>query len=622
MFKILISIVVLSFSAFAQTSVPISKVQGSGNVSPMAGSTVAVTGVVTARIKTGFFIQTPDDKIDGDAATSEGIFVFTGSREQPPADALPGTLVTVTGKVEEFRPNNQTSGLTVTEIVFRRDLDKLTVVTKNVQLPKPVEITAADMKPNRLDQLERFEGMRVRIAQMTVIAPTGGRVDIKNDSSETNGTFFGVVAGIARPFREEGFEIESLLEMDKAAHNALKAAFPKMAVFDGNPERIRVESLAQNGSRAIEAATGDTLRSVTGVLHYTYRVNTLLVDPNGAELISGSPKPIPFPAAADGQLSVAAMNLENFFDDVDDPGISEPVVEKQAFAARLKKISAAVRDIMRSPDVIGAIEVENINALTRLAEQINSDAAAAGSADPKYQAFLIEGNDGRGIDNGFLVKTSRIKVTAVEQFGKDTKYQHPKTGEQVYLNDRPPLVLKASMVGKTTEFTVVVNHLKSYLGYSDPKQQDNVRLKKRLQAEFLAELVQKWQAADKNAKVILLGDFNSYQFPDGILDLIGTIKGTPAGKDAVMLPSADMVEPDMINLIDLLDAKQRYSYAFDGHAQTLDHILISAGLRRAVVGVGFARVNADHPESRRSDHSGFIRFSDHDPVLAIFNIEN
>jgi hypothetical protein len=30
--------------------------------------------------------------------------------------------------------------------------------------------------------------------------------------------------------------------------------------------------------------------------------------------------------------------------------------------------------------------------------------------------------------------------------------------------------------GKPFEFTVIVNHLKSFLGYSDPKQMANVRL--------------------------------------------------------------------------------------------------------------------------------------------------
>ena len=117
------------------------------------------------------------------------------------------------------------------------------------------------------------------------------------------------------------------------------------------------------------------------------------------------------------------MNLENFFDDEDDPAIKEDIVTTEAFQNRLKKISAAIRVYLRMPDIIGAIEVENLSALKKLAEKINADAVAAKEENPKYEAFLIDGNDGRGIDVGFLVKTSRVKVVDVKQFGKDEKFK-------------------------------------------------------------------------------------------------------------------------------------------------------------------------------------------------------
>lgn len=60
-----------------------------------------------------------------------------------------------------------------------------------------------------------------------------------------------------------------------------------------------------------------------------------------------------------------------------------------------------------------------------------------------------------------------------------------------------------------------------------------------------------------------------------------------------MNPSDDLLDPDMINLVDLIIADQRYSYRFDGHAQVLDHILISDSLKNHVHGFGYARMNAD-----------------------------
>src|SRR5699024_6485227 len=124
--------------------------------------------------------------------------------------------------------------------------------------------------------------------------------------------------------------------------------------------------------------------------------------------------------------------------------------------------------------------------------------------------------------------------------------------EDIFLNDRPPLMLRAAIddakTGQTFEFTVIVNHLKSFLGYDDPKQQDNVRLKKRLQAEFLAKFVQERQTKNPNEHIVLVGDFNAYQFNDGIVDVIGAIKGKPAVVGEVMNPSEDFVNPDLTDL--------------------------------------------------------------------------
>lgn len=606
-------------SALAQRDRSIAEIQGNGNISPLAGQSVSVTGIVTARIRTGFFIQTPDDKIDADPNTSEGIFVFT--RTEPPSEAVVGNLVTVTGKIEEYRRDNEPTSLTVTEVIFQQS-DKISVVSTGNALPKAITLTLNDLRPDKaIDQLERFEGMRVHIAQLTVTSPTDGRVDIKNTSSESNGSFYGVIKGTPRPFREPGLELADFLILDEKGKAKFKADHPKLPLFDMNPERLRIESMAQTNAKAINVTAGTEIADLTGVLHYTYRTNTLLIDADYQPKLSNTVKANPMPIPTADQFSVAGMNIENFFDDHDDPRIREDVVSPEAFARRLAKISMAVRDVMKMPDVIGIVEAENINALNRLAEKINADVVAAGGSDPKYQAFLIEGNDGRGIDNGFLIKTSRVRVLETVQFGKNEKYKHPTSGQEMFMNDRPPLMMRLAIGDgdKAIEFTAVVNHMKSYSGYNDPRQQNNVRMKKRLQAEFLAKWLNDRQKANKDEKIILLGDFNSYQFSDGILDMMGTIKGTPAAKDAILNASPDLVETDLINLVELIAQGQQYSYTFDGNAQVLDHIVISQTLRSHVKGFGFARVNADFPESYRAENR-LERFSDHDPAIAYFSI--
>ncbi|MEO7674429.1 MAG: hypothetical protein ABIU09_10190 [Pyrinomonadaceae bacterium] len=620
-----------------QKNVAIAEVQGETNTSPLAGQNVRISGIVTGRTRSGFFVQTADDKVDANKNTSEGIFVFT--RTEPPADAAVGNSVTVNGMVEEFRRDNEPFALTITEISMRKDRDEMRLVSKSNPLPKLVVLTPTDFMSNAVDNLEKYEGMRVQIDELTVVGPTGGRVDTKSAASVSDGTFFGVLKPVPRPFREPGYDVREFATSEEK--EKFKKDYPKAVFFDANPEVIRVDTDEQTASKPPESGTttgGNTnggslnvsamieVKGLAGLLHYSYGKYTLLTDPDNKPTGSTSVKPNPLPVPTARQLVIAGMNLENFFDDHDDPAIKEDIVTPEAFARRLQKISMAIRDFMQSPDVVGIIEAENLPALKRLAAKINADTVAAGKPDSKYEAVLIEGNDGRGIDNGFLVKTSRIKILESKQFGKDNKYKNPDTGEDNFLNDRPPLLLRASIDdqknGQPFEFTLLVNHLKSFLGYSDPKQKANVRMKKRLQAEFLAKLVQERQTANPKERIILLGDFNAFQFNDGITDIIGTIKGRPAGKTEVLNPSDDLVNPDLIDLVDVIAAPQRYSYVYDGNAQVLDHIIISETLRKHTTGFGYARINADYPEVLRNDGTRLERFSDHDPAVAFFTLDD
>lgn len=615
-------LLMVALPAAAQREYPISGIQGSKNFSQREREIVKTSGVVTARTRTGFFIQTPDDKVDDDPLTSEGILVYT--RDEPGGEAAIGNMVVVSGQVQEFKPRSEPNTLPITEISMQRGRDVVQVLSKDNPLPKAIVLSIDDFKLNSIDQLEKYEGMRVTAPELTVSAPTDGRVDNKNNRSDSNGVFFGVLKGIPMPFREPGYELYDFLFLSEKEQAEFKKTYPKMRYFDGNPERLRIESSAQLGSQPINVAANSELKNVTGVLHYAYRTWSVLLDATTRPSMASVPEHVNLPVAGERQFSVAGMNLENLFDDEDDPAIKEDIVSTESFNARMKKISAAIRGIMQSPDVIGIVEAENLSALKRLAARINADTVAGGKPDPKYEAYLVEGNDGRGIDNGFLVKSSRIKVTDVKQYGKDEEFKNANSKEDNFLNDRPPLVLRASVADAKTDrpfdFTVVVNHLKSFLGYSDPKQQDNVRLKKRLQAEFLARWVQDRQKADPAERIVLIGDFNAYQFNDGIVDVIGAIKGSPAAKDAVLNPSDDLVEPNMTDLVDLIAADQRYSYRFDGNGQVLDHMIITESFMPYAQGFGYARVNADFPESYRGEDRP-ERYSDHDPAVAYFNLD-
>jgi uncharacterized protein len=596
--------------------IAIHDIQGSGTTSPYAGRIVSTRGIVTAlRFNNGFFIQTPDNQVDADPNTSEGIFVFTSSA--PPAAAALGNLVRVVGTVQEFVPASDPSSPPSTEITS----PTVTLLSTGNSLPEPVTIAAADTSPaGSIEQLEKYEHMRVHVDSLTVIAPTQGTTNEPNATGSSNGIFYGVITGVARPFREPGIEVP----------DPLPAGSPtNVPRFDANPERLRVDADGQVGSvrtqiapgvfvTNLEVTSGAVVSNLTGVLDYSSRTYTILPDSVSPPTLMGNISAIPVPAPAADELTIASFNMERFFDTVNDPGVDDVALTATAFANRLNKASLTIRNVMNSPDIIGVEEMENLTTLQAVANKVNADSVAAGKPNPNYTAYLVEGNDIGGIDVGFLIK-DRVTVVDVKQVGKDTTYTNPLNGQQELLNDRPSLVLRATAHQPGADpfpFTVIVNHLRSLSGVDDPVDGARVRAKRRAQAEFLTTVIND----HKTENLVLVGDFNAFGFNDGYVDVIGTIKGVPTPADQVVLASDDLVDPDLADLADLIPADQRYSFSFDGNAQELDHVLVNPAMMTQFSRFAIARNDADFPESYRTDANRPERISDHDPAVAYFHL--
>lgn len=591
---------------------PIAQVQGSGARSPLEGRRVFVEGIVTGVKNNGFFVQSSDGEADTDPATSEGLFVFTGS--PTPAAAAVCNRVRVSGLVIEFVPTADPGQAPLTEIGGTPTVTLLSQppTCSPATLPRAIGLSTTFPAPNgAFDQLERVEAMRVTLPSATVVAPTGGNTNEPNASGTSNGIFSVVVSGLARPFREPGIQMP-----DNAPGGG---SIPPIPRWDFNPELITVDSDAL-GQPTLNWSTGSVLTDLTGPLDYGFRRYTVLMD---ATPWTGAPGPAPRAAALPGKATtVASYNLERFFDDSNDPAIGEPVLTPAAFARRLQKASLAVRDYLHTPDILGTVEVENLSTLQRLAERINADALAAGQPDPGYTAHLLEGNDVGGIDVGYLVR-SRVQVQAVTQIGKDTTWVEPN-GNTSLLNDRPPLMLEAVVrdtAGRNFPLTVVLVHQRSLNGAEDDTADgDRVRQKRQRQAEFLAAFLNGLQTNDPERRLIALGDFNAFEFNDGLADTMNVIAGTPSANETTAVPGdgVDLVEPNLIPLGELLPARERYSYVFGGNAQTLDHVLVNEALvlNTRTLALDHARINADFPATNRNLADSPSRLSDHDPVIA------
>jgi predicted extracellular nuclease len=581
----------------------ISAIQGAGTRSPHDGQIVNTSGVVTGRKTNGFFMQSPDGATDGDPRTSEAIFVFTSTA--PPATIVAGTMVSVTGRVIEFVPAADPLSPSLTEIGESPTIDVRGV---GATLPAAIELTAADLTPGGgHEQLERYEGMRVRIASLITVGPTLGSVNEANATATSNGVFYGVIAGGERPFREPGIDVRLPLPAGSPC------CVPR---FDGNPERIRVDSDGQPGAPPLNVASGTTVLGLVGPLDYGFQSYTVLPDPDATLTVGGAAGPTAIRPATAEELSVAAINLQRFFDTANDPLTADAVLTPAAFQQRLAKASLWVRRAAQTPDVVAVAEIENLQTLQALAATISRDAVADGREDPRYDAYLHEGNDPGGIDVGLLIR-GRIEVLEFRQEGRADTFT-PPGGVAELLNDRPPLfvtVRATSPQNAQSLVTIVVNHLRSLIDVEGATAGARVRAKRAAQAEFLAGLISRRIRHDPHVRLIVVGDLNAFQFNDGYVDVVGTIQGRPALREQVVAGTRDLVDPDLENLIERLPIAERYSYIFDGTAQALDHMLITEALRSEVSLFTYVRGNADSPEVWRTDPRRHERLSDHDAAL-------
>jgi hypothetical protein len=552
------------------------EIQGSGPASPLVGQRIRTTDNIVTAIgfsdgaPNGFFIQTPDARADGSDQTSNGIFVFTGGA---PTVAV-GDQVDVTGTVAEFFTMTELTGPAFTVDSSGNPLPAAVLLT---QIGPGVFVPSHD-QPWPPNELERFEGMLVRVENGRTTAPTDRFGDIA------------IVADDTRAFREPGIVYPGV-----AGHPI---------VWDGNPEIFEIDP-DRAGLPGVTLPAGSAVHVAEGPLAYAF--NDYQIWPT---TFTYTEPALPRAARArrPGEMTVASQNLLRFFDADPSVGPDDPPVTPEEYQARLAKASLHIRSVLNAPDVLSLEEIENVGVLRDLAARIAFD-------DPSlaYTAHLLEGNDVSGIDTGFLVR-STVAVGSVTQVGLFTTLSLDGS----LLNDRPPLVLEGSYVANGAAFpvTVIGVHGRSLTGIEGTGSGANrVRQKRLEQALELAQYIQGVQAADPARRIVVTGDFNAFEFSDGYVDVVGLISGDLDPNGAIQPGHADLVAPDLVNRVKDLPGAERYSFIFGGSAQTLDQMLTTANLADFVRGFSFTRGNADAPDALQADPSTPLRTSDHDGAV-------
>ncbi|MCA0984951.1 endonuclease/exonuclease/phosphatase family protein [Halobacillus yeomjeoni] len=462
---------------------------------------------------------------DGDPSTSEGIYVYRSSGS---GSIQVGDVIKQTATVKEYY------GLTELSTY------KSGNVIGTSQVPAATEITPS----MSYGDLESLEGMRVTVKDATVVA----------GSNKYKDTY--LVPG----------NVSSRV-------NRQDTTTPYFKVSDKLGNYI-------SGASTFDTVQGD----LTGPFDYSYDAYTLQWNAGTADVTDSGHTENAMAQDTSNELSVDTFNVENYFEVGSEvsPGDPGTKVTQEEFDTKTAKLSHAIRSNLGSPDILALQEVENNQVLDELVSKVSADGG------PLYTPYLVEGNDGRGIDVAYLVKDG-VNVQSVTQVGKNATTNESGCGPSGtnLLFSRPPLVLNIQTDDGTT-ISIINNHFKSKSG------SDACR---NAQADFVADTAN--DEAANGHEIIVTGDLNSYEDEQSV----NTIE----------------TNANLSNVIYDIPAENRFSYIYTGKAQFLDHILVSGNLYNQMIDTDSAKINPDFAYSNESDATNALSVSDHDPLHAVFN---
>ncbi|MEE9464915.1 MAG: endonuclease/exonuclease/phosphatase family protein, partial [Candidatus Neomarinimicrobiota bacterium] len=523
------------FLTFVGSGVPIWAIQGSNDRSPYVRSEATTVGVVTGVFPelSGFWIQ--EIESDEDPTTSAGLFVLLEDFEIP---VTQGDLVRVRGQVREM--SSQTT-------LHAQAPEDIEIISSENELPAPFDYDPPLDAGEALAYKEAVEGMLVTVSEPAVaVGPT---------------TRYGEYVLV-----RESWDVDSVRRGEETGH----------FIFVDDGSEVAHENQSTLTSNPV--ARGDLVTGITGPLAYTFGQHKIQPLSTG-EIVSEERALPTLPPTKANEFSVATFNVENLFDLLDPHPTSPPMFTVDEFHQKLDKIAQAIV-AMGAPTIIGLQEVENIGVLEDLVEQEQL-------ANFDYVAYLVEGEDPRGIDVGFIVRSDRATVQGANN------YPAPEG-----LSTRPTLVITTTIHLNEGDVTVYVlnNHLSSLASGEEATEP-----RRTAQAAWNATLIDRFRKVDPEAHFIVMGDLNSFI-------------NTP--------PLQAIEDAGLRHVYEFLGPQDEwpYTYVFQGATQTLDHILVSDELFARLALVDALHIDADYPIMDPED-SSVRHVSDHDPLVALFSFE-
>lgn len=578
----------------ATTPLPVGRIQGTGDRSPLEGQRVTIEAVVTADFQGedhgtsgnlgGFFVTGASDN---NALSSDGLFVFED--ETVITDVAPGDRVRVSGKVVEFFGETQLKA------------DSVVIVGQGSVEPVTIDVAARSSRNSDgflIPDLERYEGMLVRYEQpLTVIESWG--LDRYGE----------LLLGIGGRI----IDFTNTSRPDTAGYAAYLDDRARRSIILDDGLRDTNHRPVRYLDPAAPVRVGDTIEGLTGVLRYSRGAGA-----SGAEgwRLEPTAEPVlrrsnPRQAAPEtgGSVTVAGFNVLNLFtthDTGDDrcgptgDGRCRGADSPAEFDRQLDKIVTALAAI--DADIFALVELEN-----------NAGASLDAIVDALEQRGLLynyvdTGTIGQdAIKVGLIYKpasTQTVGEFAILDGTADARFNDGK--------NRPVLAQTFAVRQTGARFTVAVNHLKSKgspcddLG--DPDTGDGQGDCAQIRTAAAQSMVD-WLARDPTASgdpdILILGDLNA------------RYRETAAG----VIEAAGYT-----NLVRERHGDASYSYVYRGQSAALDHAFASESLAKQVTGAAAWHINADEsrlldynlegmrdPDWFRADEP--FRSSDHDPII-------
>ena len=309
----------------------------------------------------------------------------------------------------------------------------------------------------------------------------------------------------------------------------------------------------------------------------THRDNPQIVitSPSQIEVVDALPETI-MPKervrkAGKDQLVVAAYNVLNLFDEVDDPYHEDETTPAKP-QADLQHLAESIRAL--NADVLALEEVESRGFLQQFVNEY--------LADMGYEYVVhFDSNDMRGIDTCLL---SRVPVGTVCSH-RHVRFPGPDGHPRGMSRDLLCITLQPP--GKAP-FETWLLHLKS--NHGGREKAEPIRM---AEVFYVRKVLDQRLAKDPDARILLMGDFNDTWDSSSLKTLVGK------GPTALKLP---LSEPEIKSLV---------TYNKGDFQSMIDFILCSPAMAKEYV-----------PGSYRSiPGSTETTGSDHNPVTAWFEME-